>query len=134
MKLPQKQLKNLGVQLVYLFGSRATEKADPLSDHDFACLLSPSQKDPFKTKLELMGIFSSAVKSDNIDVVMLDDPSVPIDLRYRIISEGKILFNADDQARSDFEYRTMHEYLDRQYCLDRHADISLRVSAARGLQ
>src|SRR3989344_9118118 len=80
------------IKLVYLFGSRATGKAGPLSDYDFAVYID--EKDPIKRfdiRLGLMGKISSKLKRDDVDVAVLNDIKGP-ELKFNIIKDGIIIF------------------------------------------
>lgn len=83
------------VKLAYLFGSRANGQTGPMSDYDFAVYLD--EKDAmkrFNTKLTLMSDLGRLLKSDDIDVVILNDIDNPI-LSYHVISEGRVLYEQE---------------------------------------
>lgn len=108
-------LKKLGVQTVYLFGSRAQSKEHPLSDYDYAVLL----KDKGHSKgddlyFKLYDLFSDisprTLKNDVIDIVFLKDAG--LELRFHIIRYGKVIVDADPKARLRFEEQTTLLYCD----------------------
>lgn len=117
------QLKTLGVQAVYLFGSRALGREGPLSDFDFGVLLLQrgySRGDALYFKLyDLFDEVSGrrGKENDVIDIVYLRD--VGLELRFHVLRYGKILFDGDSQARLRFETETTLLYCDYRPLLDR---------------
>lgn len=114
-----KEIKNLiplfgsypEVKLVYLFGSRATGKIGPLSDYDFAAYLDEKdEKKRFDLRLKLMGKISSKLKTDNLDLVVLNDIDGP-ELKYNIIKEG-ILILEKEPFKVLIEPMILSEYFD----------------------
>lgn len=107
----KRQLAKLGVASVYFFGSRASGVAGPLSDFDFGVLLTNQrrvQKGSFPLYQRLYKIFSSfthpeILEADVIDIIFLDSPRVPLELKFHIIRHGTILFDADPPLRANFE-------------------------------
>ncbi|MGH9319533.1 MAG: type VII toxin-antitoxin system MntA family adenylyltransferase antitoxin [Vicinamibacteria bacterium] len=97
------------VVLGYLFGSGAKGASGPMSDVDVAVLFSAGA--PRKSAHgELMDALARALKTDRIDLVLLDEASVP--LRYRIIRDGKMLLSTDKRVRALFESQAVLRYLD----------------------
>lgn len=139
MKILKKQFKQLAekynINTIYLFGSQSTGKPHPKSDYDFAAQFGEAVKPDqyFDLKLKLMWEISRLVKSDKVDVVVLNEKKNSLALKFRIIKEGKILYVDDDIIRSRLEHKIMSYYLDRQYYFKRHIDISLKNIAAQGI-
>mgnify|MGYP001568347353 CR=1 FL=1 len=99
------------VKLVYLFGSRANGKIGPLSDYDFAVYLD--EKDPIKRfdiRLGLMGKVSSVLKTDAVDLCVLNDVEGP-ELKYNIIKEGVLILEREP-FKVLIEPKIMTEYID----------------------
>lgn len=114
-------LRSLGVQSLYLFGSRAQDSHGPLSDYDFAVLMkSPSHKRGDKTYNALYDILSPlcerTLKNDVIDIVFLND--APLELRMHVVRYGKVLFDDAPSGRLAFEEQTVLEYADYRPILD----------------
>ncbi|MBU4360586.1 nucleotidyltransferase domain-containing protein [Patescibacteria group bacterium] len=83
--------KNPVIKLVYLFGSQANGNTGPMSDYDFAIYLDEKDKTKmFEIKLELIGKLSLILKTDNIDVVILNLTESP-ELKYDIIKQGILI-------------------------------------------
>lgn len=103
--------KHRDVGLVYLFGSHARGDAGRLSDVDIAVYFH--QKDPVKRHdqlFQIAGDLSQSLKTDNVDIVSLNDLESPL-LKFRIIKEGKILFEREP-FRILVEPKIMNDYFD----------------------
>jgi len=107
------------VKLVYYFGSRAEGKAGPLSDHDFAVYLkSGSRKRRFNIRLELMAKIGRLLKTDDVDVVILNDLE-NTEMSYLIIANGRLIFEREPY-KVLVEPRILHEYFDYRDMLIRN--------------
>ncbi len=117
-KLKEYLKKQKSVRLVYLFGSRATDKQSPLSDVDIAVYLDEklNKKQRFRTQLKLIGDICSILKRNDVDVVVMNDASVF--LNFEIIKHNKVLVNKDNEERVDREVKSMKYYLDRKAHLE----------------
>ncbi|MDP3734438.1 MAG: nucleotidyltransferase domain-containing protein [Nanoarchaeota archaeon] len=107
MALPIKKIiaelsHNPKIKAIYLFGSRATGKAGPLSDTDI-CVIAPSISEKEKRDILSYG-------SEKIDVVLFED--LPFTIKVRVFKEGKPLFVADRRDIDELRWRTVKEYLD----------------------
>lgn len=107
------------VKLVYLFGSQARGTSGPMSDYDFAVSLAD---EPFaemqNIRLKLISDLSRALKTDAVDVVVLELTQSP-ELKYNIIREGKLLFSREP-FKVVIEPRILSEYFDFRAMLRRH--------------
>lgn len=111
-----KQLKKIfagfkQVKLAYVFGSQANGTAGPLSDYDFAVYLS--EKDSakrFDIRLNLMSQLSLLLKTDAVDVVVINDTESP-DLKYNIVKEGKLILKKQPY-KILIEPQIINEYFD----------------------
>ena len=143
--IPQSDLKELGgklseffssvdsVTVAYLFGSTVRGEANGLSDIDIAVLFDESmaKKEAFDLQLELIGELGSLLKTNNVDLVILNDS--PLLLTYNVIRYG-IVLKSDEPVRIKFETKIMSRYLDEQYHIKRHARESLRRIAESGFR
>lgn len=99
------------IKLVYLFGSRAKNKQGPLSDYDFAIYLDEKEKKRMlDIKLELMDKISRTLKTDKIDIVILNTTESP-EIKYNIIKEGKLIFEKEP-FKVIIEPKILNEYFD----------------------
>ena len=109
-----KCLKDLGVVVLYLFGSRAQGIARATSDYDFGVLLDdPSRIRDGSQELyqQIYEILEGSVKGRvNLDIVFLDRAS--LQLRYHVLQYGKVLLDADPKRRGAFEEQALEEHAD----------------------
>lgn len=99
----------------YLFGSRARGNNTPSSDYDFSVHLDEkrlSRKKYTDVKLKIMADLNRALKTDKIDVVVLND--APILLKHRILKDRKVIFCRSDLKRVRNEARILSDYLDQK--------------------
>ncbi len=117
MKLPTAilaKLGKLGVSTLYLFGSRAQGNHRPTSDYDFGILL----KNPVVIHggsqalyQKIYDLLQETVSTPaNLDIVFLD--AAPLQLRYHVLCQGKVLLDADPLRRGRFEEWTLEEHAD----------------------
>lgn len=109
----RKKLRAIGVTTAYIFGSQAQGNSGPLSDYDIAVLLDEkiNPQKYFNLKLKLNSEFSTFLKTDKIDLVILNNaPSI---LTMNVISHGKTLFDQNKKYRVAFETYAMARYFDR---------------------
>lgn len=101
------------VKFAYLFGSRATGHVNRESDYDFAVMLPDDldAKNRFEIRLKLMSEIMKILKTDAVDLNVLNDTH-SIFFKFVIIKEGLLIHNADPGARLDFELKTMNDYYD----------------------
>lgn len=111
----KQELNKLGVQALYLFGSRAQGADGPLSDYDFAVLMpntGHSRGDALYNELYdlLSPLCPRELTNDVIDIVFLRD--APLELKFHVIRYGQTLYDGAPQMRSRFEEITTEEYCD----------------------
>ena len=103
------------VELAYLFGSAAKNKAGPLSDIDIGVYLSAgmtkAQRD--QKRLELIAKLTTVLKNDKIDLLIIND--TPPVLNFEIIKPNVLVLARDHDLKLDVEQRIMSRYLDRKY-------------------
>jgi len=104
------------VKLAYIFGSQATGKAGPLSDYDFAVYLDERDKAKmFDIRLKLMTQLGLLLKTDEVDVVVLNTADSP-DLKFDAIKNGKILLEKEPYKLL-IEPQISNEYFDFNFGL-----------------
>lgn len=122
-------LADAGVQFAYLFGSQATGTATEDSDADVAVM--PGRELGLHDLGGLVSSLQVAFGLPKVDLVLLD--RADLELRGRVVQEGKLIYSADEPARVDFEVRTLSEYLDFLPTLKELERSYLRHVARRGL-
>jgi predicted nucleotidyltransferase len=112
------ELRNLGVLVVYLFGSRAAGTGLPSSDIDLGVILGtpPWNIDTRVLYHNLYELFSDLYPGSRVDIVFLQ--TSPIALQFSAIREGKILFEGNPGLRADYESLVIQQYLDFRPVLD----------------
>ena len=107
------------IKLAYLFGSQATGNVGPMSDYDFAIYIDGlNSKERFDLKINLMTAISSILKTDAIDVVIINDLDMP-ELAYDIIKEG-IMIHEQEPYKILVEPHILNQYFDFHTMLKRH--------------
>lgn len=108
------------IDLAYLFGSYARNEATSLSDVDVGILWSRPQSLTQKLQIEGQIIFDlqTLLHIEEINVVELNE--TPATLNYRVLRDGILLLNRDENKRIRFTLTTINEYLDFQPVLERH--------------
>ncbi|MEN4006615.1 MAG: nucleotidyltransferase domain-containing protein [Methanobacteriaceae archaeon] len=121
--------KQAHVELAYLFGSVALQKAGKLSDVDLAVFLDESldKKEKFRIKLRLIADLEDILKIDRLDLVIMND--APLSLNFEIIKANYPLFIRNKDLKVDLEQYIMSRYLDRQYYDKRWADNLIKKTA-----
>lgn len=114
-----KKLKEIGVAVVYLFGSYAEGKNMEHSDIDIAVLLD--YKTGHRTILndvynKLYFILSDLLPGKNIDLVLLNRAT--LELRMDVIINGKIIYAKTADEQFSFEEKTILDYADFKPVLD----------------
>lgn len=111
--LSHEKLRNLGVGVVYLFGSHAEGVAGSLSDIDIGVVFcDPRIAQGNTTELygRLYDVFSEAFGSENLDIVFLERAT--LELRFDAISHGRTLYETSEDFRRDFEHCAVMLYAD----------------------
>ena len=106
------------VTALYSLGSAATHELKPLSDLDFAILLSfgLTRKQRFDKHLELIGIFNTVFHTDEIDLMILNDASFRF--CFEVLKTGNLLYCKHKAELVDFYDQVMKNYLDFKYFRD----------------
>lgn len=104
--------KYRAIKIVYLFGSKATGKAGPASDYDFAVYVDPKKiDDSFDILLTMMGQIPLILKTDRVDVVIINRLD-SIFLKHNIVQEGIVIYEIPKINRIDVELAIIGEYRD----------------------
>ena len=129
IKLPDNVLEKLSdliqavkqhsdVVALYSIGSVVTNGLKPLSDLDFAILLSGqlNRQQRFEKHLELIGIFNTIFHTDEIDLTILND--APFRFCFEVLKTGKLLYYKNKTELIDFRDQVIKNYLDFKYFRD----------------
>jgi len=96
------------IAIAYLFGSMARGRAGPLSDVDIAVLFRNEEEQGERYELafqlrQLLGV-------ESVHLVVLN--RCPIELKYRIIKEGRLLFSDSMMTKVELEAKILSQYGD----------------------
>lgn len=122
-------LREVGAGFAYLFGSRATGEERRGSDADIAVM--PARELTLLEQGQLADRLAAALGVEDVDLVLLDRAS--LELRGRVVQEGRLIFSADEPRRVAFEVRTRSEYFDYLPTLRAQTRRYLRQVASGGL-
>lgn len=113
------------VVAAYLFGSQATGAAGHMSDADVAVLVDESlaREDRLDLQLKLSGEAVRALRTSEVDLVLLNDAS-PL-LRHRVLRDGVLLVDHRPRDRNRFVTQSLLTYFDTR---------PLRAELSRGLR
>jgi len=101
--------KHPRVLFAYLFGGLARGRVSPLSDVDIAIYLADGA-DIAQEKLEMLGKMNELLKTDEVDMVILN--TAPLPLAARIIKHKIILVDKMPFVRHKFESLVIRKYFD----------------------
>src|SRR3989344_4243197 len=111
--------KELGLKLLYLFGSPATGNVGPLSDYDFAVYFDGIPKQEILDhKIKLQLDLCSILETNAVDVVVLNNVTNPV-LYYRAIAEGKLIYEVEPY-RLLVEPKIINAYIDYTMLMRQH--------------
>ena len=97
------------VLFAYLFGSLAKGTPLPLSDVDIAVFLKDGEN-LAESKLELLGKLTDILRTDEIDLVVLNKADLP--LVMNILKNKKVIVDKEPFTRHRFESLAMRKYFD----------------------
>ena len=98
-----------GVVFAYLFGGAARDDIKPLSDVDVGVYLDESV-DPFEARLEVLGVTTAHLGTDEVDLVVLN--TAPTALAGRILQTRRVIYDRDPSCRHRFESRVLRQFCD----------------------
>jgi len=109
------------IAAVYAYGSRVSGRPLPPSDLDLAVVLTrdAARDDPLLAERLSVTVGRALGTSVEIDAHVADD--LPLPVRGRVVTEGKLVFESDPSRRVDFETSTRRLYFDFLPFLERDA-------------
>ncbi|MBN2105741.1 nucleotidyltransferase domain-containing protein [bacterium] len=109
----KKRLKNLGVRIVYLFGSYAEGTDHTISDVDIGVVfrdIDQINNNINSVYLELYDILTEQYKDRRVDIVFLQRAG--IELCFDVIRHGRILYQNSAEDRLNYEESVFRRYID----------------------
>jgi len=104
----EQAMAGAAVRFAYLFGSRARGTATEHSDADVAIM--PSTDLSLRERARLATQLAEALGVADVDLLSLD--RARLELRGRVVQEGRLIYSSDEPARVAFEVRTRSAYFD----------------------
>jgi predicted nucleotidyltransferase len=128
-KALKSKFEDLGIIIVYLFGSKATGRESPLSDVDIGVVLKavPAENTTRHLYHNLYELLSEIYQDPGLDIVFLQTAS--LSLQYSAVKEGKILFERDRQSTVEYENHVINQYLDFRPVLDFFDQVTMETYA-----
>lgn len=126
--LPQIFVDN-DVVVAYLFGSRTEGTAHEGSDHDIAVLFG---RVPSLGEISTLQAALARALHTPVDLVELESAS--LELRAKVVQEGRLIFSSDEPRRVAFETQTRSRWFDYRPVMQALTHAYLQRVAARGLQ
>lgn len=123
-------LANAGVRFAYLFGSRATGSARPDSDADVAVMCDEALD--LRDVAALAADLAVPLNVPSVDVV--DLLRAPLELRGKVVVDGRLIFDASPPRRVRFEVETRSMWFDYRPTLEAHTRRFLRQVAEGGIR
>ena len=109
----KEKLKELGVEIVFLFGSAVTSTQTSLSDIGVVFKNFERIKPNIgKFYGEIFNLFLNEfkVKEEKLDLIFLQE--APLSLQYKAIAEGEILYSQDPEFLADYIEYVLKYYFD----------------------
>lgn len=100
------------VQAVFLFGSYGTQYQTKASDIDFAVLFD--KRLDIREESAILAVLSDFLGTDRVDLLNLN--KAPLNLQFRSVSEGKLVFERDYITTCDYIEKLLSLYQD--YAID----------------
>ncbi|MFZ1720416.1 MAG: nucleotidyltransferase domain-containing protein [Candidatus Moraniibacteriota bacterium] len=121
------KLRDIGVDVVYLFGSQIDGTAGELSDVDFAVVLRNSdilKQDFLSVYGSIFTILSELLPKEYLkrrmdlgahefDLVFLQQANPR--MKFRVVENGRVLYQSSPRVVADFREQALVRYFDFQY-------------------
>lgn len=132
MKKLKEYFSTQPVDVVYLFGSQATGKANKLSDFDLGVLFREklSSQERFDLKLEYSVRLAGILRVENVDIV--DLKNAPLKFKYQAIFPKNTIIVKNRKNATNLEYDTTRKYLEFQPYLYAIAKRQLELKSQKG--
>ena len=112
--LKSKQLQSVAeryeINTLYLFGSYVDGSYHEDSDIDLAFLSTG-----YENKFDYGRLYFDLQEEVNREIDLIDLRKAPLTFAYSIIKDGRVIYDLDEDIRTDFEDDTIRKYLDFLY-------------------
>jgi len=96
--------------VLWLYGSRARNKANVQSDYDLAVAFKTYIEDPVERRLRPELLTLKWHKKLNLPISILDINQVPLPLAYTVVQDNTLLYSKNDYRRMTEEQRIMSKW------------------------
>ena len=125
-------LRDTPIFLAYAHGSRVSGHARPDSDLDVGYYRHPLQRDRALSLRTEMGLAAALSEAVGCPVDLRDLAAAPLELRGRVLEQGRRIFCSDQTARVNLERDVLGRYHDYKEVFQHMHDIRLRQLARGG--
>lgn len=128
----KKVAQEYGLADVYLFGSKITGFQREESDLDVGVRFREGLPDVGKRGKIYGNLFADLVPcfpSQKIDLVFIEE--APLHFKFRVISEGVLVYNHNLKASFNFKEKIINHYRDYKYFIDEYFKGVLETVGAR---
>ncbi|MBF0215723.1 MAG: nucleotidyltransferase domain-containing protein [Candidatus Omnitrophica bacterium] len=102
------------IEIAYIFGSTVSGKNNALSDIDIAIDINRDiineAEYPYSYKAHIIADLMGLLKTNNIDLVIIDEASIL--LKHRIIARGRLIYSRNEKRRIHLQVDALRRYLD----------------------
>ena len=107
--------KNAEVEVLWLYGSRARNKANSHSDYDLAVAFKNYIKEPVERRLRPEMLALEWNKELDLPLSIVDINQVPLPLAFTVILDNTLLYSKNDYRRMTEEQTIMSKW-EIDYC------------------
>ncbi|MCF8108016.1 MAG: nucleotidyltransferase domain-containing protein [Desulfohalobiaceae bacterium] len=107
------------IEVLYLFGSQASNTAKPTSDIDVALFIDRRLYPPDPLLDLKIGAFLEAKLQTRVDILILNTAS-PV-IQHEVLKTGTRLYEKNSEKRAGFELTACKSYIDAKYYQDLRA-------------
>jgi len=124
IELPIRELQELKVGVIYLFGSEVEGTNIPLSDVDLGIVFAEPVADALGAYTRLYEALA-VVPGREIDLVLLHQ--APLSVRFEAVARGEVLYRTSAEFEADYRERIVKEYIDFEPLLKESARVILEA-------
>jgi len=101
---------NADVEILWLYGSRARNKANRHSDYDLAIAFKVYIKEPIERRLRPELLALEWARALGMELSIVDINQVPLSLAYTVVQDNSLLFSKNDYRKMIEEQRIMSKW------------------------
>jgi len=101
---------NTDVDILWLYGSQARNRANEHSDYDLAVAFKRYIKEPIERRLRPEMLALEWVRELGVDLSIVDINQAPLSLAYTVVQDNSLLFSKNDYRKMIEEQRIMSKW------------------------